>query len=302
VQHNAFDAAQLVRVGTTSNGNPIRLNRHLVEADLVIFTGFIEPHFFAGYSGGPKAVLPALAGAESVYSNHAYSMIAHPNATFNQLEGNPIWEEIHEAARMLPNTLLVNVTLNRSGQITGVFAGDVIAAHAEGCNFANQFNQVHLPTLYDVVITSNSGYPLDQNLYQCVKGLAAARRAVRQGGAILLVAACQEGLPDKSSYAQLLQSVKTPQQALHMLAQPGFRMQDAWQVQIQAAVQMHADVYLYSEELSDVQIQSSLLRVCRNIPQTLRELAQTYGSRICVLPEGPLVIVNPPGKAQNHKH
>src|SRR5262245_12133311 len=129
LQHNAFDDAGLLPLGKTSFGHPVRLNRVLMEADVKILTGFIEPHFFAGFSGGPKGVLPALAGQESVLTNHGYEMIAHPQATWSICEGNPIWEEMREVALLAKPTFLLNVTLNAHKQITGVFAGDMLASH-----------------------------------------------------------------------------------------------------------------------------------------------------------------------------
>src|SRR5690554_3354958 len=135
LQHNAFDDANLIPLGVTSRGNPVRVNRHYMEADVKILTGFIEPHFFAGFSGGPKGVLPALAGAESVMSNHGHAMIGHPKATWGVTEGNPIWEEMREVALITQPTFLLNVTLNADRQITGVFAGDLLAAHKAGCEF-----------------------------------------------------------------------------------------------------------------------------------------------------------------------
>ena len=160
LQHDAFDDDNLVALGTTSRGNPVRVNRLLVESDVRIYTGFIEPHFFAGYSGGPKAVLPALAGSESVFSNHGRDMIAHSKAAWGVTEGNPIWEEMREVALMTQPTFLLNVTLNAKKEITGVFGGDLLAAHAAGCAFVKESAMVPVAEPYDVVITTNSGYPL----------------------------------------------------------------------------------------------------------------------------------------------
>ncbi len=291
LQHNAFEDSQLVSLGHSSFHHPITINRALLEADLKILTGFIEPHFFAGFSGGPKAILPGIAGAETVFGNHSPGMISHPNADFNITDGNPIWEEMKEAALKVENTFLVNVTLNQAKEITGVFAGDVIAAHREGCQFLRKSSIFPILEPYDLVITSNSGYPLDQNLYQCVKGLAAAKRAVRKGGAILLVAECEEGLPDDSTYAKLLKDAGTPEAVMNLVSQPGYHQQDAWQVQIQAKVQMHADCYVFSEGLSDDQIKMSLLKPCRDIPSMIERLVHTYGDQLCVLPQGPLTIL-----------
>lgn len=292
LQHDAFDDANLIPLGVTARGNPVRVNRHYMEADVKILTGFIEPHFFAGFSGGPKGVLPALAGAESVTSNHGHAMIGHPKAAWGVTEGNPIWEEMREVALMTQPTFLLNVTLNADRQITGVFGGDLLAAHRAGCTFVREQAMVAVDGLYDIVVTTNSGYPLDQNLYQCVKGMSAARQIVRQGGAIILAGACQDGLPDHGRYAELLRAAGSPRGVLEMVAQPGFEAQDQWQVQVQALIQEHADVYVYSDGLADRQIEEALFRPCRNIEATVCMLRETLGAdaRLCVLPEGPQTV------------
>ncbi len=291
-QHNAFDDSQLVTLGRTSFGNSVRVNRLLVESDVRIFTGFIEPHFFAGFSGGPKAVLPALAGQESVLTNHGRTMIADPKATWGSTQGNPIWEEMREVALMASPTFLLNVSMNAQKQITGIFAGDLLAAHAAGCAFVRASAMVPVGAPYDVVITTNSGYPLDQNLYQCVKGMSAAKEIVRQGGAIIMAGACQDGLPDHGRYAALLAEGGSPQGVLDLIAQPGFSEQDQWQVQIQALIQLHADVYVYSDGLSDAQIERALFTPCRNIEATVAQLQARSAAplRICAMPEGPQTI------------
>lgn len=291
LQHDAYDDDNLVSLGTTSRGNPVRINRDYLHADVRILTGFIEPHFFAGFSGGPKGVLPALAGAESVMSNHGRAMIADPRATWGVTEGNPIWEEMREVAQMTAPTLLLNVTLNVKREITGVFAGELLAAHRAGCAFVREQAMVALDEPYDVVVTTNSGYPLDQNLYQCVKGMSAARQIVREGGSIIMAGACQDGLPNHGRYAELLRRGGSPQGVLDLLAQPDFAAQDQWQVQIQALIQQHADVYVYSDGLTDQQIEAALLRPCRNIGATICMLRdQGRAARVCVLPEGPQTV------------
>jgi nickel-dependent lactate racemase len=294
-QHNAFDDAGLVPLGQTARGHPVRVNRLFLEADLRILTGFIEPHFFAGFSGGPKGVLPALAGAESVLTNHGYAMIAHPKATWGVTDGNPIWEEMREVALKTRSSFLLNVTLNAARQITGVFAGEMLAAHAAGCAFVRQHALVPSERRFDIVIATNGGYPLDQNLYQCVKGLSAAARLVRDGGAIILAARCEDGLPAHGQYAALLQRGKTPPGVLEMVARPGFSAPDQWQVQIQAEIQKRCAVYVYSEGLSDDQIRKALFEPCRDLERTVAELTGKYGpaASICALPEGPQVIAVP---------
>jgi nickel-dependent lactate racemase len=292
LQHDAWDDANLVSLGTTSLGNQLRVNRLLLDSNVRIYTGFIEPHLFAGYSGGPKAVLPALCGQESVLSNHGREMIAHPNATWGICEGNPIWEEMREAALKVGPAFLLNVTLNEKKEITAVFAGDLLQAHEAGRNFVRDQAMVAVDEPYDIVITTNSGYPLDQNLYQTVKGMKAAVGIVRDGGHIIMAGACEDGIPDHGRYLELLVEAGSPQGFLDMMARPGFGEQDQWQVQIQALIQLKAEVHVYSDGLSDEQIRSALFTPCSNIEETVRQLAAEIGpqARICAMPEGPQTI------------
>ena len=292
LQHDAFDNANLASLGQTSLGHPVRVNRTYLEADVRILAGFIEPHFFAGFSGGPKGVLPSIAGAESVLSNHSYELIGHPRATWGVTVGNPIWEEMREVALLTKPTFLLNVTLNAKRQITGVFAGDMLAAHAAGCNFVREQAMVKVEALYDIVVTTNSGYPLDQNLYQSVKGMSAANQIVRDGGAIIAAAACVDGVPDHGRYAALLAEAGSPQGILDMLARPGFSAQDQWQVQLQALIQQRVEVYVYSDGLTDEQITAALFKPCSTIERTVTDLQARYGphARICAIPEGPQTV------------
>lgn len=292
VQHNAFDDAELVPLGTTSSGHLIRVNRMFMEADVRILTGFIEPHFFAGFSGGPKGVIPAIAGAESVNTNHGYSMIAHSKASWGITSGNPIWEEMREGALMTRPTFLLNVTMNAERQITAVFAGDMLEAHAQGCDFVRNHSSVDVEAPFDVVVSTNSGYPLDQNLYQAVKGISAAARIVKQGGAIVMVAACADGLPDHGQYAALLAKAGSPDGVIRLVSTPGFVSQDQWQVQIQAMIQQKAGVFVYSDGLTDEQIRRALMVPCRDVAAAVRVLMARagVGARVAVLPDGPLTL------------
>jgi nickel-dependent lactate racemase len=186
----------------------------------------------------------------------------------------------------------VNVALNAQKEITGVFAGDMIQAHATGCAFVKEHAMISVPEPYDIVVTTNSGYPLDQNLYQSVKGMSAASQVLRPGGAMIMVAACEDGLPAHGRYAELLALGASPQGVLDLISQPGFIAQDQWQVQIQAQIQLRASVYVYSEGLTDEQISAALFLPCRDLAGEVRRLQHSFGpsARTCVLPEGPVTI------------
>jgi len=203
VQNDARDRDSHVLLGDV-NGNQIWIHREFVECDVRILTGFIEPHFFAGFSGGGKAIMPGLALLETVLHNHSARNLDNPLASWGITHGNPIWDEIHAAAAMAQPTFLLNVALNRDRQCTAVFAGDWEQAHAQGCAFVRELAMIPAPAPFDIVIGSNSGYPLDLNVYQAVKGMSAAAQVVRPGGSIIIAAECWDGIPDHGEYARLL--------------------------------------------------------------------------------------------------
>lgn len=292
LQHDAYDNENLVSIGKTKWGHPVRLNRRLLEADLKILTGFIEPHLFAGFSGGPKCILPGLAGAESVITNHSVAMIGHPQATWGITYGNPLWEEMLDVALRVQPLFLVNVTLNIHRQITGIFAGDLAEAHKAGCDFVRSLSMVKTYAPFDLVITTNSGYPLDQNLYQCAKGMRAAEPVTRRGGAVLLVAACQDGIPHGSHYERLLKQAGSLDGIDKMLANPSFKAQDQWMLQIQAAMQKKVNIYIFSDGLTENQIREALFFPVIDLENSINQLIQQYGTRVCILPEGPQVIAH----------
>jgi nickel-dependent lactate racemase len=292
LQHDAWDEDNLVDVGATPFGNRVRVNRAYYEATCKIVTGFIEPHIFAGFSGGPKAVLPGVAAFETIVRNHGYDMLKHATATWGHTEDNPVWKEMSAAAALARPDFMLNVTLNRHRQITNVFAGDLWRAHREGVEFVRQAAMVPVQRPYDIVVTTNSGYPLDINLYQAVKGMSCAAQIVRPGGSIIAAAECRQGIPDYGEYRNLVHEGGSVQGILHMIGQPGFCRHDQWEAQLQANILRTADVYVYSDYLSDEQISGMLYRPCRDIEATLGELLRRYGpeARVCVLPEGPQTI------------
>ena len=188
VNHDARDAATLREVATDPRGAPVTIHRAYLEADVRIVTGFIEPHLFAGYSGGGKGVMPGIAGREAIMSNHSAAMVGDPRATFGVTAGNLIFEEMRRFALVTEPTFLVNVTMDAEQRVTGVFAGDLVAAHDAGIEACRRQALVEVDEPFDVVVTTNGGYPADLNLYQAVKGIAVAARAVRPGGHVILAA------------------------------------------------------------------------------------------------------------------
>ncbi|UCC98557.1 MAG: nickel-dependent lactate racemase [Phycisphaerales bacterium] len=292
VQNDCRDQDSHTLVGTTQAGNDIWIHKDFMKCDVKILTGFIEPHFFAGFSGGGKAVMPGLALLETVLRNHSPKNLDHPMAHWGVTEGNPAWEDIREAASMTQPTFLLNVTLNRDKHVTGVYAGDFEEAHVQGCAFARTNAMVPVEEPFDIVITTNSGYPLDLNLYQSIKGISAASQVVKKGGSIIAAADCWDGIPDHGEYGRLLREADSVESLLKTVCAPGFLKQDMWQAQIHALICRKADVYFYSENLTNDQIRGALLRPCRSVEAAVNELLERYGrcASICVLPEGPQTI------------
>ncbi|MBI3979601.1 MAG: nickel-dependent lactate racemase [Chloroflexi bacterium] len=291
VNHDAHDAAALAYAGTTRHGNAVWVNRQYLSASVKILVGFIEPHFFAGFSGGGKAVLPSIAGADSIMRNHSARLIGDPRATWGVTAGNPIFEEMREAALMTRPTFIVNVAINRDKRITAVYAGDLVAAHDAGTAFVRATAMQAVAKPFDVVVTTNGGYPLDLNLYQAIKGIAAAARIVRDGGAIVAVAECREGVPAFGQYRELLRRAGSPAAALELIHRPGFCQDDQWQVQIQAMVQRRAEVFVYSTLPPD-EVRGAWLTPIDSVERTVEQLGRRLGAatRIAVLPQGPLTI------------
>ncbi len=274
--------------GVTRTGQPALINRHLTAADVRIITGFIEPHFFAGFSGGPKGIMPGVASMSTVMSNHGAHHIGDMRATFGITHGNPIWEEMLDIALRIGPSFLLNVTLNDDRQITGVFAGDLVRAHQAGIEFVRQSAMQPVDQRYDVVVTTNSGYPLDMNLYQAVKGMRAADRIVRDGGTIIMAAECSEGVPDGSPHEALLTSVANSEDLLQKINQADQTIAEQWQGHIQAMIQSRAEILLYSS-LDDPTVRRSLLTPCSDITAEVRSRIGATG-RVAVLPQGPLTI------------
>ncbi len=292
VQNISTDQRTQSHLGKTSFGHDIWINSELLACDVKILTGFIEPHFFAGFSGGAKAIMPGMAGLSTIMGNHSAKMIADPNATWGITEGNSVFEEINEIVDKVENLYLLNVTLNKNKEITGVFSGELRAAHRKGCGFVKKSAMVPLQFPFDIVITTNSGYPLDLNLYQSVKGMSAAAKVVKKGGAIIMAAECRDGIPDHGNYGSLLHSCKTPNALLESIMSSPTDRQDQWQAQIQALIQLKADVYMFSDGLTDDQIQASLLTPIESIEECVEALVNKVGkdAKICILPEGPQTI------------
>lgn len=292
INHDSRDLSSLDYVGQTPTGVTVHLNREFLKADVRITTGFVEPHFFAGFSGGPKMVAPGLAGLETVMTLHDAPRIGDPRATWGITEGNPIHDDVRAIAAMVGVHFAMDVTLNRDQKITAVFAGELLAEHRTACEYATRTAMRAVPAPFDVVLTSNAGYPLDQNLYQAVKGMSAAAQIVKSGGTIICAAECRDGLPDHGSYGAVLAAASTPAALLSMITAPGYSMPDQWQVQIQAQILQRARVAVKASGLTSAQLRAAHVAPVDDVSQAVGDALRRAGpeATLCVLPQGPQTI------------
>lgn len=291
INHVCDDKESLIEMSTSLDDVSVLLNKHWVNADFRITTGFVEPHFFAGFSGGSKLVAPGLAGLKTIMKLHNYKRLNNPNSIWGEVEKNPIQQDVRKIAKETGVDFTLDVALNRDQKITNVFSGDLIDSHNEACNFARETAMVQVSQPYDLVITSNSGYPLDQNLYQTVKGLSAASQIVKDNGEILCLSECSDGIPSHGKFYSLLSEFSDPEQVEGMLSDPNFHCQDQWQVQILSQIAKKSNINLYTEGLSDKEIKNAFMFNAPD-PQKFidQKVKENTNIRGCVLPEGPITI------------
>ena len=268
VNHTAHDPSTLALAGKTADGRAVLMNRDYVEADKRIVLGFIEPHFMAGFSGGYKGVFPAIADIEAITHYHRAAVIADPKSTWGALEGNPTQEQIRRNGGLLP-----------------------LQAHRQGCAFAKETAMVACDRAFPIVVTTNGGYPLDQNLYQTVKGMSAAAQIVSDGGYILTAARCNDGFPSHGNFKKLLFEHGTPKAILDTVLAPGFHLFDQWEAQMLAMILVRARAGLYSEIPAD-EIRRAHVEPVADVSARLAEEVRKVGRDvpIAVLPEGPMTI------------
>ncbi len=287
VDHDATSDAH-VRVGDV-DGTPILLQREYVEADVRILTGFVEPHFFAGFSGGPKGVCPGLAATATILEAHHPRRIADAHATFVTRAGNPVHDFVRAAAALAPPHLSLDVAINRGRRVTAVFAGPLPVAHDAACAHVQASAVRGVAAPFDLVVSTNGGYPLDRNLYQAVKGMAAAERIVRDAGIVVMAAACEDGVPAGGSFARLLREATTPAQLAGADGGPDL---DRWQAQVLGRVLSRAEVLFHGGGLDPAEIEDALLVPAPDLDDAVAGALRRLGPgvRVAVIPEGPLTV------------
>ncbi|MGC8670500.1 MAG: nickel-dependent lactate racemase [Thermoprotei archaeon] len=289
VNHNSDDE-DTAYVGKTSRGTDFYLNRSVAVSDLIIGTGLIEPHFFAGYSGGRKLLLPGAASTRTVYQNHDYKKIADPRSDYGYLEGNPIHEDMVEAAKMVKTfRFIVNVLLDEQRRVIAAFSGDPYQAHVLGAKKYDSFGRVAVPFEADVTVVTNGGAPLDLNLYQAVKGMTTAARVTKRGGVIVILSRCREGIGHES-FRELAAYSKNPSKILDRIRRDE-PIRDQWQVQKLEQVLLKSKVVVVSEGVRDKEVEELNMIPASGFDEALEiALRLAGGDKIVAIPDGPYVI------------
>lgn len=282
--HNARDPQSMHRFGTLPSGGALLLNAEAAWADLVLSEGFIEPHFFAGYSGGRKSILPGIASQETVFYNHNAEFIHHPAAHSGSLVENPIHKDMVYAAKQAHLQFILNVCLNEEKQIVRAFAGDFEKAHAAGCAYVEAQTSVSTAQQADIVITGNGGSPLDLNIYQSVKCMSGAEPCVRPGGVIIALCSCYDGHGSQGFY-DLFQQYKTPDALMQALLEKprSETVADQWQAQILARVLQKAHVILVTDQCSETLVRSFGLLHAQDFSRAMEMAEAIAGKQSTVL-------------------
>ena len=291
--HDCDEEEKLADIGILPSGGTCRINTIALEADLLVAEGFIEPHFFAGYSGSRKSVLPGIAGRSTVLANHCSEFIAHPCARTGILEGNPIHADMVWAAKKANLQFIVNVVLNGEKEVIHAVSGHAELAHQKGTEFLASLCAVDAVPA-DVVISTNGGYPLDQNVYQSVKGMTAAEATVKQGGVIIMLSASTDGIGGDHFYHQLADEPDIRKtMALFLERGRDQTVPDQWQTQILLRILMHARVILISE-MPDEAVEKLHLIPAHSIAEALERAKVLLGKEditITAIPDGVAVMV-----------
>ncbi len=291
VNHDAQDMATLAPAGLSRDGRPVFLRREYVEATRRIVIGFIEPHFMAGFSGGYKGIFPAIADLASIRHYHRAAVIGHARSTWGVLDGNPTQDQVRHNGGLLPVDFCVNVTVNRDRRITKFFCGAPGAAFEAGCRFARETAMRAVDAPFPIVLTTNSGFPLDQNLYQAVKGMSAAAQIVAPGGLILTAARCNDGFPDHGNFKSLLFAHESPRSLLDAINGFPEPVHDQWEAQLLAIIRLKARGGLHSE-LPAADVRRAHLEPVPDLAAAVAAELDRIGrdAPIAVLPEGPMTI------------
>lgn len=293
VNHNAKEKKSCRQIGKTKKRTPIILNKVFLDSDFKILTDLIEPHFMAGFSGGRKAICPGISYMDMFKHFHGPEILESPNASNAVLVGNPFHEESTEIANKAGVDFIVNVTINKNKEITGVFSGDLEKAFIAGAESCLKANTYSISKEADIVVTSGGGFPLDINLYQAVKGMVGALPAVKKGGMIVIASHCSEGVGSRE-FIELITSEKDLDKFIKKIYNSNYFKIDQWELEELAKARRKAEIYLYSECISrdKYDISAGTLKIVGSIKETIGIGLKKYGkdAKITVIPQGPYTV------------
>ena len=293
VNHYARDRQTCEMIGRTGKGTPVIIDKTYLEADFRILTGLIEPHFMAGFSGGRKAVCPGISYMDMFKYFHGPQILESPFASNAVLENNPFHLEAMEIAKMAGVDFIVNVTINKNKEITGIFSGDLEDAFYKGAAFCREHNSYKIKGEADIVITSGGGLPLDATLYQAVKGMVAAMPAVKEGGMIIIASECNEEIGSQE-FVDLVVNEKNLDAFIEKIKNPDFFVIDQWELEELAKARKKAEIYLYSPCLSSCmhKIPEGTLKLVSSVDEALKTGLEKFGkdAKVTIIPEGPYTI------------
>ena len=291
--HKSTNDEDMIKMGVLPSGGDFYINKLAAEADLLVSEGFIEPHFFAGFSGGRKSILPGIASAKTIMYNHCSEFIDNDNSRTGILQNNPIHEDMVYAAKTAKLAFIVNVAIDKDKKVIASFAGDVDKAHKQGCEFVTNLSKIDkIPA--DIVVSTNGGYPLDQNIYQSVKGMTAAEATCKEGGVIIMVAACNDGHGGQSFYNNVVNAI-SPQEILENVRniKKEDTIPDQWEFQILARILNKFTVIMVTDECDPKMITNMHMKHAYNFEEALNLAYEIKGedAKVVVIPDGVSVIV-----------
>jgi len=291
VMHDSRNADSNVQIGILPSGAPCVIDRVAVETELLVSEGFIEPHLFAGFSGGRKSILPGVCDQVTVMGNHCSRFIDSENARTGKLDGNPMHEDMLAAAKLAKLAYIVNVIIDEDKKTVAAFAGDFEQAHRRGCDFLLDYCRVPAAPA-DIVLTSNGGAPLDQNLYQCVKGMTAGEATCREGGTIILCAECADGHGGEGFYRDLAECRSPEDLYAQFLAVPQDQTpQDQWQSQVLARILMKYRVIVVTRPAMRGIVEDMKMLWAATPEEAVAMAKDMGGKTLTVIPDGISVIV-----------
>jgi nickel-dependent lactate racemase len=290
INHRANDNGSLINIGNSIDNNPISINKFFFTADLKILTGYVEPHFFFGFSGGRKSVVPGISGMSTIQINHSAEKINSRYARFGIYKNNPLHKHALGIAKAVGIDFIVNVCINKRHEIVQVAAGDLIKAHEKLVDYQKKYIFREIKELFDIIICGNGGYPLDLNLYQAVKSMAIGEMAVKQGGTIIAVNECIDGI-GQEKFKELIFSGMKPSKIYDKISNEEIAVPDQWEIQILARILMKADIFIISKLTRDM-IGNIGLKYAESVEEAVKIGLKKYGpdASILILPNGPLVL------------